>query len=108
VPNFRFRAIIDIDVQNADSEASAREKAFSIMSAANAQPSRGRTPSGPKASVTGIAIEDNQASVRERMSSWVKQMEANGLTDVSLSCRPSGTEKPVHPETEGETQDVTE
>jgi len=57
VPNFRFRAIIDIDVQNADSEASAREKAFAIMSAANAQPSRGRTSSGPKASVTGIAIE---------------------------------------------------
>lgn len=60
MPNFRFRAIIDIDVQNADTEASAREKAFAIMSAANAQPSRGRTPSGPKASVTGIAIEDNR------------------------------------------------
>ena len=57
MPNFRFRAIIDIDVQNAESEASAREKAFAIMSAANAQPSRGRTPSGPKASVTGITFD---------------------------------------------------
>lgn len=62
--NFRFRAIIDIDVQNADTESSAREKAFAIMSAANAQPSRGRTPSGPKASVTGITIQDCQAQDR--------------------------------------------
>ena len=57
MPNFRFRAIIDIDVQNADTEASAREKAFAIMSAANTQPTRGRAPSGPKASVTGVRIE---------------------------------------------------
>jgi len=55
VPNFRFRAIIDIDVQNADTEASAREKAFSLM--ATSQIQRGRAPSGPKASVTGISIE---------------------------------------------------
>ena len=55
--NYRFRALVDIDVKNADSESEAREKAFGIMSGANATPSRGRTPSGPKASVTGVTIE---------------------------------------------------
>ena len=55
--NYRFRALVDIDVKNADSESEAREKAFGIMSGANATPARGRTPSGPKASVTGVTVE---------------------------------------------------
>ena len=62
MPNFRFRAIIDIDVQNADTEASAREKAFALMT--TAQPQRGRTPSGAKASVTGVSIEDNRFNAK--------------------------------------------
>lgn len=55
--NYRFRALVDIDVKNAESESEAREKAFGIMSGANATPARGRTPAGPKASVTGVKIE---------------------------------------------------
>lgn len=58
MPNYRFRAVVDIDVKNADSESEAREKAFGIMSGANATPARGRTPSGARASVTGVVIED--------------------------------------------------
>lgn len=82
MPNFRFRAIIDIDVQNADTEASAREKAFSIMSAANVQPSRGRTPSGPKACVTGVAIEDNRFSAKV-MDAYAPKPVADDTADVT-------------------------
>jgi len=57
VANYRFRAVVDIDVKNAESESEAREKAFGIMSAANASPGKGRTPSGAKASVTGVVID---------------------------------------------------
>ena len=60
MPNFRFRAIVDIDVKNAESESEAREKAFGIMSGANSTPARGRTPSGPRASVTGVKIESGE------------------------------------------------
>lgn len=55
MPDYRFRATVEIDVMDAESEAQARKAVFSLLTTQPAA-SKGRPSSGPKASVTGVTI----------------------------------------------------
>jgi len=54
--NYRIRAIVHLDVTNAESEAAAREQAFAHVTAVSA-PKRGPKQSGARCSVTGVSLE---------------------------------------------------
>ena len=55
--NYRIAVSVELDVVNAESESQARQTAFSLLSA-HQSPSKGRPVSGPRASVTGVTIEN--------------------------------------------------
>lgn len=71
---FRFRINVECDVQNADSESSARTAAFALLTQMQSEKKRGRPSSfwtpDVKATITGVSIsptEDAKVLYRHSM-----------------------------------------
>lgn len=52
----KFRVILEVEVENSTTEAEGRKAAYNLAASLN-QIRKGRTPSGPVASLCGITVE---------------------------------------------------